>query len=100
MKRYIINIGKSTEQQEENFIKFLNESNVAWWHWLSNFWLVTDPNENFSSSILRDKAVELFNKERVIVIELNDDGDTWSGFGPKTDEKDMFKWVKNNWQDK
>jgi hypothetical protein len=71
---------------------------VGWWHWLSNTWLISDANGNLKASFLRDNVVEIFNKEHAFVIEIRKNDDTWSGFGPNTEEKDMFKWINENWK--
>jgi len=47
---------------------------------------------------IRDAARDAFGQARNFVIELNEDGDSWSGFGPKGEPRDMFKWIHRNWK--
>ena len=31
-------------------------------------------------------------------MELTDDGETWSGFGPHSENQNMFTWIHRNWK--
>ena len=59
-------------------------------------WLLVDSSGQMTASILRDKICKLYSENRVMVIELDGDRDTWAGFGP-TQPKNMFDWIKQNW---
>ena len=96
-KRYIVNIdGNTTPQEDEKFSAFLNEKKISWWHWLSNTWLVVDTSDLIKAQNLRDKIIEIYNGKNNLVIEIPDGGVRY-GYGPKTPEKDMFKWIKEYW---
>lgn len=97
-KRFIVCVNGSTKVQDHNFIDFIKIQNVGWWHWLTNTWLIADRNGKLSASSLRDKAVSIFGHEHVLVIEINNSRDTWSGFGPSSEDKNMFRWLKDNWK--
>ena len=97
-KRFIVCIEKSIKEQDKIFIDYLRNNSVGWWHWLSNTWLISDPNGQLNSSILRDKLREIYNDERNIIFEITNTQDTWSGFGPIAGEKNMFRWLKDNWK--
>ncbi len=97
-KRFIICINKSTKEQENNFVKFINNEKVGWWHWLSNTWLISDSNGKTSASYWRDNVTAIFDQEHVLVFELGNDRDTWSGFGPTSGDNNMFKWIKDHWR--
>ena len=58
-------------------------------------WLLVDSSGQMTASILRDKICKLYSENRVMVIELDGDRDTWAGFGP-TQPKNMFDWIKQN----
>lgn len=99
-KRFIICVNNSTKEQENNFVEFLKSQKVGWWHWLSNTWLISDNNGKTNASYWRDHSRDVFENENILVIEINNEKDTWSGFGPSTDEKNMFKWLHDNWKKK
>lgn len=96
-KRFILSLDSSTTEQDELFEKFVDENGLDWWHWLNNLWLLVDPKGNFSASEIRDEANRIYPHVNKLVLEIRSDDDTWSGFGPSKPEKDMFKWIKENW---
>ncbi|MBS1509836.1 MAG: hypothetical protein JST86_03295 [Bacteroidetes bacterium] len=97
-KRYIVCINNSKKEQEEKFIEFLKDNSLAWWHWLPNTWLLSENTGRLSASFIRDAVKEIFDNEYNIVFEISQTNDTWSGFGPSSENKNMFKWLKNNWK--
>ncbi|WP_193014287.1 MULTISPECIES: hypothetical protein [Gammaproteobacteria] len=96
-KKFIIGLNSTTEQQIDEIKKFVKSNGFGWWSWLNNFWLLTSSKEDMSASFLRDKLQEICPGTRMLVIEMNKDGDTWSGFGPNSENKDMFKWMNEEW---
>src|SRR5262245_55414180 len=95
--RYIICINNSTEQQEKKFIEYIKSYGLGWWHWLNNTLLLTDPKGKLNAGMIRDSLRDIFPDENILVIEINATKDTWSGFGPNTEEKNMFTWLKKHW---
>lgn len=96
-KRYIVSInGDITNLEDENFSKFLKEKKVGWWHWLSNTWLIVDTQNKINAKDLRDKAKEVYNNKYNLIIDVT--SNTWFGFGPNGTDKNMFKWIKENWE--
>jgi hypothetical protein len=93
MKRYIVAVSGLTDIEETEFIEFARANELKWWHYIGNFWLLIDPNENLDAARIRDKLHAMKSSMRCIVIE-NPDNETWAGFGPK--EKHIFDWVKKN----
>lgn len=51
-------------------------------------------SESFS---LRDKAVDAYKGKNNLVLEVSGGG-TWFGYGPTSPDRDMFKWIKENWE--
>lgn len=95
-KRYIVSIdGNITNQENENFNEFLKNKNVSSWHWLSNTWLIVDNSDSLSSEELCEKSIEIFNNRRNIIVDIS--SRKWSGYGPQTENEDMFKWFDDNW---
>jgi hypothetical protein len=97
-KRFIVGLDHSTTEQDTAFREYLRASGLNWWHWISDMWLLVDPYGQFSASQLRDKLNEIYPTVRNIVIEIRSDGDTWSGYGPKSEDKNMFTWIRGKWK--
>jgi hypothetical protein len=97
MKRFIISLDKTTNSQEKEFIEYIKENRYGWWHWLSHTWLIVDSRDYLNAAKLRDKLDEIFPSVYNLVIELRSKDDTWSGFGPTSEEKNMFNWLEKNW---
>ncbi|MBP6739569.1 MAG: hypothetical protein KA146_06245 [Leptospiraceae bacterium] len=97
-KRFIVCVTGSTDEEDMTFINFIKDNKLGWWHWISNVWLIVDSHGVFSVSELRDYVKEIFSGEHLLVIELNEQGDTWAGFGPATESKNMFDWIKKSWK--
>ena len=98
-KRYIVCLDNSNENQDQNFKKYLEEHDLAWWHWINNTWLLIDYNEKLSSKIIVNKLKEIYPDIYNLVIEVKGDrnSDNWHGFGPTAEEKNMFDWLFNSW---
>jgi hypothetical protein len=97
-RRYIVLLDEATKEQDDQLRNYIKENGLGWWHWLSNSWLLSDPRGTLSASEIRDKINEIYDGVHTIVIELYKGGDTWAGFGPKTEKKDMFRWFHETWK--
>ena len=96
-KRFIIGLDSTTKEQNEAFLEFVKEHGVGWWHWLGNFWLLADSGGRFSADDVRNKLKETHPGVHTLVIELSEHGDTWAGYGPKSENRNMFKWLRETW---
>lgn len=96
-KRFAILLGECTKAQEEAVKAYIQIPGTAWWHWLPNAWLLSDPSGKLTANKLRDDLRQVIPGMFMLVLEFSDAGYTWAGFGPKTNEKDMFKWIRENW---
>ena len=74
----------------------LNEENVGWWHWIDGMWLMVSHNPNISVSSIRDKVRKIASGANILVVEI--EPKTWSGFGPKSETRNMFRWIHQNWK--
>lgn len=97
-KRFVLIIESSTKDQNDAFLVWVKEQRMGWWHWFQNAWLLSNPSGNLTASVIRDKAGEYFPGENTLVIELKEGEGTWSGFGPKSEKRSMFAWLKRNWR--
>ena len=96
-RKVAIALNSSTKEQNLELQKFITENGLGWWHWIDNFWLLTDQNGKLTARDIRDKLGEIYPSVRCIVLSLDKDNDTWSGFGPNSSEKNMFNWLKETW---
>jgi hypothetical protein len=97
-KRFVIAVNSANAAQQEALVQFFKDQKVGWWHWLSNLWLVTDSRGQLSAASIRGTLKQILPGVHTVVLELNDEGDTWAGFGPNTENKSMFKWLKDHWK--
>lgn len=95
-KRFIVAIDSNTKEQDEKFVSYLNQRNLAWWHWISNFWIITDDKGSIKASELRDIVRKAYFVENNLILELPDTIKNWAGYGPSTQKNNMFTWIKNN----
>lgn len=96
-KRFVVLLNSSSKEQNDEFLDWLKEQNTGWWHWLSNSWLISNSRGHLSAQEIRNKLNEIYRGSNNLVLELGEDYDTWSGFGPKGEDKNMFGWIKKNW---
>jgi len=100
-KRFIVLLNTTTAEQNTKFRDEFIKPSFGWWHWFPDCWLLTDAAGRFTAAAIRDEVRKHFSGSFTLVVELRDDGtDTWSGFGMNTAEKNMFKWIKENWEKK
>lgn len=59
-----------------------------------HFWLITT-DEDTTAAEIRDRICDIVPGVNCMVIQVNQG--SWSGFGPATEKRDMFKWIKNTW---
>lgn len=93
-KRFIVLLDQATQQQDTAFIEYLREKGFGWWHWIPNSWLVYSHTE-LTAAELRDEIKNIYPEATSIVLEGSPGG--WAGFGPKSDTKNMFKWIEESW---
>lgn len=96
-KRYIVCINSSTKEQDQKFLTYLRDNGFGWWHHLKNTWLIVDLDGTSKINDIRDVTRESYDKEYTMVFQLNEGEGTWSGYGPSSDNKNMFKWIRENW---
>lgn len=99
-KRFIVTLDSSTDEQDKAFIGFIREHGLGWWHWISTNWMLVDSKGKFTAKTLRSELMRIYPSINMIIIEISDEGDTWAGFGPNGEKKNMFTWLKNTWKSK
>ena len=95
-KKFIIMIGEAPTKERDAITEYLRDSKYAWWHWLSDSWLVVDTSGEASPLSLTKLIGELAPGVHRLVFEILGDGN-WYGFGPIEKEKNMFTWLRETW---
>jgi hypothetical protein len=97
-KRFVVLLDENDGAGHESFLNWIKTSTrLVHWHWLGDSWLLVDPAGEWTASELRTKAREFYPSVYLLVLELKGTEDTWSGFGPNTEGRSMFKWLRNSW---
>ena len=89
-KFFVVGTNKMSIEDEKVFKVKLEKRGLIWWHWIDNIWLIKDKRGSISCSDIRNLL-----EARNLVLEV--EPITWSGRGPASDDKNMFKWIKNFW---
>ncbi|CAE6909076.1 hypothetical protein ACOMICROBIO_LKFPLAJE_01936 [Vibrio sp. B1FIG11] len=96
MRRYIVAAQELTLEAEQQLKDYFEEQELGWWHWIENFWLVTSYNDEVNANTIFEQINTQLPKVRALVIEVGNIPD-WSGYGPKNEKSDMFKWLNEHW---
>ncbi len=97
-RRFIVAVDSSTKEQNEAFRDCVVEWGVAWWHWLDNAWLICDREGVLTADEIRDALYTTHVHESCLVVQLDENGgETWSGYGPKGEGRNMFNWLRRTW---
>ena len=99
-RRFVIGADGFSAEQSKKFSEYLN-SKGAYWHWIENFWLLTrsndDPEKPLTATEIRDKAMEIGQNIRALVLEVGADVD-WCGVGAKNAKgRDQHEWIRKHW---
>ncbi|MBY8177982.1 hypothetical protein KW520_21545 [Vibrio fluvialis] len=96
MSKFVV---AAEQLDEKKFIEYLDTQELGWWHWIGNFWLITNKTStNITTRDLQEKVTELSSSPRNFVLEINGEAHPpWHGFGPNTPPQDMFEWLHNTW---
>ena len=92
-------LDSATPDQDASFLKWLKGEGIGYWHWLSHCWLLVNNAGHLRASVIRDKAEDIYGRPNLMVLELkgSSESDTWSGLGPKSENHNMFEWIRSNW---
>jgi hypothetical protein len=96
-KRYLVAVDGLDKADEKQFIEFLREKGIGWWHWIPGFWMLVDPSGEDSRDAIRDYLHEMPSTTRGLVFDVEEQS-FWSGFGPETTKSNMFKWLSSTWK--
>lgn len=96
-RRYVVCFDGLDINQSKSVTILLKDKGLGWWHWIDNVWFVTDSSGKFNASKLRDLLKAVAPNERLVVLEINESGDTWAGIRANDPEDKMFTWFKETW---
>ena len=99
-KRFVVLLDSSSKEQNSEFLNWIKEQGLGSWHWLSHSWLIVDSAGISKASEIGNVVRNIYGATNHFVIEISEDGDTWSGFGPKGEDRNMFTWIHKNWNNK
>jgi hypothetical protein len=98
-KRFIVMVDKGPENAEEKFKNWIGERKLGWWHWIDGAWFLVGTADELTPSDVRDAVRECYGPANCMVLEVKGNRGKWAGFGPKTDNDDMFAWFLKNWKE-
>lgn len=82
--------------EESEAISRLFDGRCSWWHWIDDFWLVVDPSDSLTANSITDEIRSVAPKAQIFVAQVNNL--LWSGYGPSTEERNMFSWLRRIWE--
>ena len=97
-RRYIVCLQNLTQKHNDALKEFFNSNVLGWWHWVGDTWFLSDSSGKFTAQDIRDKVKKIVPNERFVVVEINENGDTWSGVTVNDPEKKMFSWFRSYWK--
>ena len=98
IRRFVVSVNDETSEDVSRIMDYAEKKNFGWWHWFSNFWLMTSYDATSSVGEIRDMLVELTKNKWVIVIEVN--SIDWANYGPQgkdEDNRNISKWLHEEW---
>jgi hypothetical protein len=91
VKYFIVAAQSPTLVQQNAISNNFKAKNYGWWHWISNFWILTCPYDQVSLESIRDYIMSLAPGLSFAVLEVSPIG--WSCYSdPKWAE-----WLQENW---
>ena len=94
-RHFIIGMDSVKSDQTKAISAWLNEHGCGWWHWVDGMWLIDSDSDELDVVTVRDKICEIAPGVNNLVLEV--DPDSWAGYGPQSEKRDMFKWLKDSW---
>ena len=96
MSRFLVAVASSTPEQDLSFKNAL--TGMAWWHWIPNFWLITDSENIWDALRILEQVKVSYPNVNCFIQQLDDDGTrTYSGLVPNPNVEVADKWLKDYW---
>jgi hypothetical protein len=94
-KNFVVAAGPISTEEEKTITAHF-QGKHAWWHWINGFWLVVDSRGALTVENIRNHIEKVAPNARVFVLEVQNIVD-WAGVGPETEERNMFRWIRQHW---
>ena len=91
-KKFVLFIDDNFSVAERDKITNYVKGKYAYWHWISNVWLLSTSKDDVTTESIRDEVKDLVNRGTILVINASD-SQGWSGFG----QKKKFEWMHSTW---
>ena len=91
-KKFVLFIDDNFSVAERDKITNYVKGKYAYWHWISNVWLLSTSKDDVTTESIRDEVKDLVNRGTILVINASD-SQGWSGFG----QKKKFEWMHSAW---
>ena len=95
-RRFAVAVENMTLIEGSAFVEWIKTKNFGWWHWIPGFWLITAKSGDVSTEEIRNQLRKITDRKDIMVLEI-EKPKTWSGYGPDTRERDMFRWIRGAW---
>ena len=93
---FVIGINPTTSEQTDSIRNWLQSQNGTWWHWIDGMWLVVSHDPNVTAASIRENIDRLTPGVHNLVLQVQPIN--WSGFGPKSENRNMFTWIESVWK--
>ncbi len=94
-KRFVAIVDDATVEQQNAVTSWIRGTDMGFWHYLSDVWLIADWHDKHTTETLRDQLKLLVPGKTTLVLPIQDPN-SWAGFGPT----DTFKWLHSTWAGK
>lgn len=94
VRNFVVAVDNLTSEETKK-INELFQGTYGWWHWIDGFWIVYDSLDRLSAASIRDQLGNVVGEKRRIVLEVTPG--EWAGFGPNSEDSNMFPWMHKNW---
>ena len=94
-RRFALIVDDATREQQDSVTNWLRTTELSFWHYLSDVWLVLDSRDTETTVSLRDHLKQAVPGKTTMVLKV-DGPNNWAAFGPT----DKFKWLHSTWAGK
>lgn len=95
IRRFAVGANPMTDEEKATIQEWLRGT-CSWWNWINGLWLIRSDKDFHTTETIRDEFHKLAPDAHIIVIQIPS-GDTWAGYGPYNEQRDMFRWINNTW---
>jgi hypothetical protein len=94
MRKFVVGCAGLDNDREKEFIYYIGQNNLLWWHWIDNFWMLVDNEDQVSAVDIRDKLKEIAPGQDIMILQIPGEAYGWAGYGPT---KKFGDWMRATW---